>query len=360
MYNYGTLPASDEIEVIVFGPGYGEAIALHIGDSTWILVDSCIDPEANSPASLQYLNQIGVNPDKVRIVVASHWHDDHTRGLSTLVNACTNAELVISNVFNDKDAFSFLCAYGGASGTELTGGAKELYQSVKAKSNQNENNLIFAGQRTVLLSQKILGQDVCISAFTPTNKTLAISKAHMAQYLPKKDTDPINHAPDLKPNLTSIVLHIKIGNDAILLGSDIENYKECGWESVVTDSFCIQLPVASLYKVAHHGSSNGDHASVWSQLLSEKPVAVLTPFIRGNVNLPTLEDKARIKNNTSEAYISSVGSKKPKMDNESIKRLNDICTELFLVNNGFGSVRFRKKISDLKWKVDRFGFAEPL
>ena len=360
MQNYGTRPAPDEIEVIVFGPGYGEAIALHLGDDTWVLVDSCIDPEAKLPASLQYLKQIGVPADKVHTIVASHWHDDHVRGISALVNACPNAELIISGVFSDKDTFSFLCAYGGASGTELTGGAKELYQSVNAKAQKKDNKLFFAYQRSVLLSQNILGYDVLISAFTPTNKAQAISKAHLGQYLPTKVNEPINHAPDLKPNITSVVLHIKIGQDAILLGSDLENYDECGWESVVNDSVCKQSHVASLYKVAHHGSSNGDHPNIWSQLLSKEPVAVLTPFINGSVNLPTPTDKIRIKSNASAAYISSGASKKPKMENELIKRLSDICTELSPVNSGFGSVRFRKRIGDLKWNVDKFGLAQPL
>ena len=72
MIDYGTPPAADEIEITLFGPGYGEAIAIHLGEGVWLLVDSCIDPDSKAPASETYLEQIGVNAEQVRAIVASH------------------------------------------------------------------------------------------------------------------------------------------------------------------------------------------------------------------------------------------------------------------------------------------------
>lgn len=34
-----TAPEVGEIEVSVFGPGYGESILLHAGDNDWFLID---------------------------------------------------------------------------------------------------------------------------------------------------------------------------------------------------------------------------------------------------------------------------------------------------------------------------------
>ena len=79
MIDYGVAPSPDEIEVTLFGPGYGEAIAVHLGEGTWLLVDSCIDPVSRAPASGTYLEQIGVSVNQVLAIVASHWHDDHVR-----------------------------------------------------------------------------------------------------------------------------------------------------------------------------------------------------------------------------------------------------------------------------------------
>jgi hypothetical protein len=41
-----TAPAPDEVEISVFGRGFGEAICIHV-DGEWIVVDSCLTPEGN-------------------------------------------------------------------------------------------------------------------------------------------------------------------------------------------------------------------------------------------------------------------------------------------------------------------------
>jgi hypothetical protein len=50
-----TPPVPDELELSVFGRGYGEAICIHLGDGDWILIDSCINPATRRPAALSYL-----------------------------------------------------------------------------------------------------------------------------------------------------------------------------------------------------------------------------------------------------------------------------------------------------------------
>ena len=51
----------DELEISIFGPGYGEAIALHLGFGKWVLVDSCLEPKSGKPAQLQYLESLGID-----------------------------------------------------------------------------------------------------------------------------------------------------------------------------------------------------------------------------------------------------------------------------------------------------------
>ena len=78
-------PASDEIEVSLFGPGYGECVLIHLGLGEWLVVDSCVNQYAGGTPALDYLQTIGVDiAHAVVIVTASHWHDDHIRGLSAL------------------------------------------------------------------------------------------------------------------------------------------------------------------------------------------------------------------------------------------------------------------------------------
>jgi glyoxylase-like metal-dependent hydrolase (beta-lactamase superfamily II) len=74
-------PGESEFEVSVFGPGHGECIVLHVGKGDWVVVDSHRDSETNEPVALRYLQTLGVNSaERVKMVVATHWHDDHMDG----------------------------------------------------------------------------------------------------------------------------------------------------------------------------------------------------------------------------------------------------------------------------------------
>jgi len=355
MAGYGVGPSVDEVEVTIFGPGYGEALVIHLGGGVWVLIDSCIEPSSKIPAALFYLNDINISTDDVRIIIASHWHDDHVKGMAALVKACTNAELIISGVFNDKESFAFLCAYGDKSCASQSGGTRELFQAVNIQEAP-----VFAFQRSIILEENIQGRDMRVMAFSPTNGALVKSKLHLAKYLPKAKDEPINFAPDLKPNMEAIVVHIDLGDDAILLGSDLENLLDVGWGSVTTDRICSKMKNASVYKVAHHGSKTGDHPDIWNILLKPKPVAMLAPFLNGNVKLPTDSDTNRIKGKVSSAYISSGASKKPNLSNDVLRRLSDIGKNISQVNSGFGAVRFRKQLDSTDWKVELFGNAKAI
>ena len=356
MINYGLPPADDEIEVTLFGPGYGEAIAIHLGEKAWLLVDSCIDPNSNAPASGTYLDRIGIDPGLVRAIIASHWHDDHVRGISRLTESYPDAEFMISAVFNDNDASAFLAAYSGASSAGLARGAKELFSAMKLRDNVSP--LL---HRSNVLEAVLNGRSVRVTALSPVPAAFSQFLAHLAQYIPPKGkAAPINVAPELHPNLSAVALHIDMGDDAMLLGADLEDHKTCGWSAVVADRWSGSRRPATAYKVAHHGSYTGDCSQVWKTLLKSDPVACLTPFTLGGLRLPTDTDQSRIKGNASRTYISSGANRRPDMDSRLLKRLGDVCKKLARVNAGFGAVRLRKRIGAQSWNVELFGAAEAL
>jgi hypothetical protein len=74
MFDYGVAPSLDEVEITVFGPGYGEAISVHVGDGCWLLADSCVLPSSSKPASLDYLERIGVSFSDVKVIIAMLLH----------------------------------------------------------------------------------------------------------------------------------------------------------------------------------------------------------------------------------------------------------------------------------------------
>jgi len=351
MIDYGAPAAADEVEITLFGPGYGEAIAVHLGEGSWLLVDSCIDPASNAPASGIYLERLGVCPDQVHAIVASHWHDDHVRGIAQLADTYQAAVFVISAVFNEAEAAAFLAAYSGGSSLGLARGAEELFSAVQARK-----TVAPALHRSIVLEDRLNGRPVIVTALSPVAAAFAQSLAHLAQYVPRKG-EPINHAPELRPNLEAVALHLDMGDDAVILGADLEDHKTCGWSAVVADQWSGNRRSATAYKVAHHGSYTADCPQVWEKLLVADPVACLTPFTLGVVRLPTDADKRRVKRNASRAYITSGSSRRPDMDSRQLKRLGDICKNLARVDAGFGAVRLRKKIGAPSWNVQRFGTA---
>ena len=64
-------PESDEIEVNIFGPGYGECVLIHIGNGKWVVVDSCVDRDSQ-PAALTYLRSIGSDPSEAVCLIIAY------------------------------------------------------------------------------------------------------------------------------------------------------------------------------------------------------------------------------------------------------------------------------------------------
>src|SRR5213592_4947476 len=109
-------PSSSQIEICIFGPGYGECSVLHLGNDHWIVVDSCIDKTSGNPASLEYLKKIGVDPLKVKLVIATHWHDDHVRGMARQLLEFKNATFCSSPALTKKEFIATVISYDSRHG----------------------------------------------------------------------------------------------------------------------------------------------------------------------------------------------------------------------------------------------------
>jgi Metallo-beta-lactamase superfamily len=108
-----TPPRPEQVEISLFGPGFGESVVLHMGFGDWVVVDSCILPRERTPAALAYFGAIGVDPaDSVKFVIASHWHDDHIRGLSAVLDRCTKAAFVCPAAVRSPEFFNLAVAAG--------------------------------------------------------------------------------------------------------------------------------------------------------------------------------------------------------------------------------------------------------
>ena len=127
-------PAPDQVEVTIFGPGYGECIVIHAGHGDCAVLDSCLDQQTGEPAALQYLPSIDVDvAAQLKAIVATHWDDDHVRGISRLLAAAPRAKFSCPSAMTSAEFRSVLAAWrliefipGGSGVTEIDAVMSEL------------------------------------------------------------------------------------------------------------------------------------------------------------------------------------------------------------------------------------------
>jgi hypothetical protein len=162
----------------------------------------------------------------------------------------------------------------------------------------------------------------------------------------------------------SVVLWVQVADIRILLGSDLENLHQpdVGW-SVIVESRNRPPSKASVFKVPHHGSVSAYNPRVWSDMLEVEPHAILTPFIKGDIVLPTKQDAGRILSHTPKAYITNTTRRKrPRRRSNTVRKtIREMVRTIYQVGTQAGHVRLRKPAGDPgEWKVELFNGAASL
>lgn len=348
----GTPPAEDELEITLFGPGYWESIALHIGNGVWVLVDSCVDP-AGEPRALQYLTELGVGPGRdVRLIVATHWHDDHIRGMAKLVSTCNSAAFCCASVLCKKEFLTVVGTWGPDRMPGASSGVRELHR-VFEQHKATATKPIFA-----IADRRIYAQGACeIWSLSPNDKEFVSFLGEVGNLIPGQG-QPRGRIPSLTPNKVSVVLWINIGDAALLLGSDMENP---GWAGILR-STTRPTGKASVFKIPHHGSANADTPKVWQDMLKPQPRAVLTPWRLGEKSLPRRSDAQRILSATPNAYSTAQGSQltaaSARRDRMVDRTIRESGIKLRSAPISDGAVRLRRRAGNqTQWRIELFGSA---
>lgn len=323
-----------------------------LADGTWILVDSCID-RAGEPRALQYLNGLGVAPARdVRLVVATHWHDDHIRGMAKLVTACDNAVFCCAGVLCEEEFLAVVGTYGPHRVPGTNSGVRELYEVFSWLSATAKK------PRFALADSRIFLQGACeIWTLSPNSATFLNFLRQVGSLLPDQGQTR-GRIPGLSPNKVSVVLWINIGDVALLLGSDME---KSGWADI-HHSTTRPVGKASVFKIPHHGSANANEPEVWRRMLENDPWALLAPWRRGGRFLPNTHDVQRILSCTPNAYSTAQGSqitaprtrRHPMVD----RTIREFGIRLRPLAMSPGAVRLRRAAGNqAQWRVELFGSA---
>ncbi len=352
MSDPGASPGQDEFELTLFGPGYGESIVLHVGDGVWIVVDSCIDRD-KAPRAPSYLESIGADPAQaVNLIVATHWHDDHIRGMAQLVEACSGAAFCCATALCREEFLSVVATLERRHLTVTGSGARELYQ-VFACLRQSRSKPTFA-----VANRRIFARGACeVWSLSPSDAIFLDFLKTVGDLVPPEGQAKIR-IPDRSPNDVAVALWIVIGNISVLLGSDLERG---GWIEILQS---VERPTgkASAFKIPHHGSENADVPEVWERMLSVDPFAVLTPWRRGGHALPSVQDVERILGNTANAFSTvpsaSVATSPERRNNTVDRTIRESGIKLRQLAMSPGAVRLRRPIdASIPWQVKLFGAA---
>jgi len=367
--NLSKKPEDNELEISVFGPGYGECVLLHIGKNNWIVVDSCVFPGDYYPAPLLYFDKMNIDYNSMKLIIATHWHDDHIKGIGTIFKACTNAEFVCSDALKNQEFLELIEIFGDCV-ISNDSGIYEFHKVVTEMVQRRENNIVpntpkfaVADRRIWKSTFKDNNENIIMTnlySLSPCDEAILSAKLEIKKYIPLLKEYP-KSIPSISPNQTSVVLWLSFNDICILLGSDLEekNNPNKGW-SVIIDSNTRPDGKADIYKVAHHGSINAFHPGIWKELLTEHPIAVLTPFSKGK-KIPDSEGIKKICSNTSNAFITGdpLAEKKIKRRPVVEKIIKEATGKIKMMSPSYGHIRIRYKSKE-NYSIELFGNATPL
>lgn len=302
-------PKADELEVSVFGPGYGECVLVHLGQEQWIVVDSCRDQRVKRQPALAYLDQIGADPEScVRVVLATHWHRDHVRGLTEVVARSVNADFWTSAAITSREA---LVLTGRIGRTDLTAQSplRELHDVLQRLRVRSEGmgapSIKTAAVGSLIYRRLRNGEtDAEVFALSPHNEAVAQTRQRFAE---AAGASPgLLVAPEIHPNHAAIALRVRFGSAVAILGSDLENGAPGGaWKAIAASSN--DQGRAAIYKVPHHGSVTSHEPEVWNTLLQRKVVAATTPF--RPERLPRADMAQAIVDLSGQSYLAAPPSR---------------------------------------------------
>jgi beta-lactamase superfamily II metal-dependent hydrolase len=357
-----TAPSVTELEVSVFGRGFGESILVHIGDSRWILIDSLSDSDG-VPSPLRYLSEIRVDPKvALRLILATHWHDDHIEGLSAIYGEALNATLAMPQAMNEAEVKAFVDRVRVGGSERISSGVQELNNIAVIQKNTRRAPIRLAKANTVLLRESGLshGHAVEIEALSPSDADV---NAFITSLATASLIQPGQRVMPFSQNDVSVALWVSVGSHRLLLGADLEESGNAqrGWQAVLTSPAGV-TGRASVIKVPHHGSHNGHHQPVWDTLLIKEPLAALTAWNRGR-KLPTIADARRILSLTPNAFVtSSFERKSPQRPAAVTRTLREAGIDIRAKLPSAAQIRLRLDLSDsgANWTADLFNEATRL
>ena len=248
-------PPTDDLLLVVLGPGLGESIVVGWPPANWLVIDSFQRKETSlvvHPA-LELLERFGAFADAV---VLTHPHIDHTNGLAALIDRLKPDGRV--GWWPDTSVTDKWKTNNGGLSARCGAAEHAIAAIVRAWSE-------YPGSRWELSegADPLIRGGAAISALTPLKSSLDHAAAVTA--------------PDM--NELSTAIFFRWENVSLVLGGDLVNLR--GWDGLETLHGPEAFADTEGVKVAHHGSTEAQHSVALGTPPPTDRVFLATPYNRG-------------------------------------------------------------------------------
>jgi hypothetical protein len=294
----------------------------------------------------------------VALILVTHWDDDHVGGIAEVVEECRGATVACSMALDRKEVVQFVIQQGGSRGG-LGSGLDELRTILTLC--RRTGRLIWA-KSTLPLHPRAAGGDPVVVALSPSDDAVSRSVESLIERATQKPLAfPLRYSAPEGPNGASVAATVRAGHTSVLLEADLEASPNplTGWDAVLRYA---KLDLsASLVKVPHHGSAGAHHGAMWTEIVDDQAVAIVTPWVLGAGHLPTEEDLGRLGSVAGRVYLTAMPSpgrvRKDSAVEKLITRVAGIRVEEL---RGWGHVRARRGPEETAWRVDLDGDARAI
>ncbi len=351
-------PDPDEYEITVFGAGFGECAVIHVGDGYWIVIDSCLDGSEKRPVpvAVNYLNGIGVKLEsQVRLIVATHWHEDHLKGIADLFKLCRSADFALPTPCSATKINEVLARAKSSPSARSTAVVElaEVFLEISRRKNLGENcerQYCHSGSLIPVKGTEKTGLKVL--ALSPSNEVCARAEEWIVHLCSQSGHLTFVDVPE--SNEISLAMWLDLNDGSWVFGADLEDGSSVdeGWKQVV-NRFAARLSGAEFIKVPHHGSSGAHNDEFWKKMLKQKPLGFVTSYNKGTNPPPTKEDLKRLYLACEKIYFAG-GNKNVVGTGRAVAHLQATGVKMQTVgyySSGRITMR-RKSVGNVrKWKV---------
>ncbi len=265
--------AADEMSLLVFGPGHGEAMVVILPDGSLGVIDGCREPPGDPVEEFVGAWLSAAPGRRISFVGLTHPHEDHYRGLGRLIEKHDRSidRLWRTPLTDGLWARAYLqyAEYCEQNSDQVPvaddlAGLERVIGVLEGKGARLD---VLAANK-VMLRTRVDGRLVSVVSLAPsvndTDRALRqLFEAMRKQVRVRQD-----------PNLTSAALMVTWGDARLLLGGDLvcEHGEFEGWTAAAQH---VRRPV-QVVKASHHASGQALHWEILRDV--ESKLTIVTPF----------------------------------------------------------------------------------